>query len=129
VLTSSCTSLTWTGPILRRTWPQGVWSVSGGIGEKKRELARDLILRRRTDAEIIRGADVSPGTVRNIKRRLKDSGEAIAVLGRGRRVARAVHEPSGHREERAQLLDFSGERCGTRTHDLLIKSQMLYRLS
>ncbi len=28
-----------------------------------------------------------------------------------------------------QLLDFIGERAGTRTQDLLIKSQLLYRLS
>ena len=26
-------------------------------------------------------------------------------------------------------IDFTGERDGTRTHDLLIKSQLLYRLS
>ncbi len=28
-----------------------------------------------------------------------------------------------------QTIDFIGERDGIRTHDLLIKSQMLYRLS
>ena len=31
--------------------------------------------------------------------------------------------------ETAEVLDFVGERAGTRTLDLLIKSQLLYRLS
>jgi len=44
-------------------------------------------------------------------------------------VAPAEIEFNGDGNKLAQLFDFIGERDGIRTHDLLIKSQMLYQLS